>query len=607
MKLHLPKMLLAAVVAAVACFQQAAALTITDNAVATGHTLTLTENAESITVGGSAISYNWATGVLSGWNSNNVFTLNGIDTTDEDWTAGTALVYNSANTNDGSMANNSFGLIIAENGALEGLWGDNGGRWNSGDNKTSTGTITSSLNVTLNSSSGVTLKDSADTQLLNLGGLKSSGASYTNIYINKNLVESVTLYEYASPTEYYFTNADGSWRKAVSALNDVYNVTNGETKFTTSTQLDSNKDIIVGGTSSGLLFLATGENNNQGDITVENDIYLANTNNLYNSIHFGNDWSSATTTMNGNIYLIESATISSRGAYDIYINGKVTDKNVPGSSKADGGYDLTIRGNGYIFNDEVDVKSVDVIKYNDSRKGQVTFNADVNTKSVTIGAGAEVTLGGDMTTDSFSLGAGGTLTLAGGTLTVTNSITLSTVTVDLSQYFDASKLVDKTYSVDLVTAAGGITDWAAAQTGTYTADGTKYTTTVDLSGNSIVLTFATIDNLVVNSALLTGNVLTLNLNGDLTAGCYVDLTLSADALANIAGLAGPVDLSLVGINGETFTSVQGLENSVNVSFYNGAYTGEVGGQFMIQYIPEPTTATLSLLALAGLAARRRRK
>ena len=40
---------------------------------------------------------------------------------------------------------------------------------------------------------------------------------------------------------------------------------------------------------------------------------------------------------------------------------------------------------------------------------------------------------------------------------------------------------------------------------------------------------------------------------------------------------------------------------------NGSFVGLSGATFSGQVIPEPTTATLSLLALAGLAARRRRK
>lgn len=47
----------------------------------------------------------------------------------------------------------------------------------------------------------------------------------------------------------------------------------------------------------------------------------------------------------------------------------------------------------------------------------------------------------------------------------------------------------------------------------------------------------------------------------------------------------------------------------NATLYNGLYTADGVGSLSpdVDVVPEPTTATLSLLALAGLAARRRRK
>ena len=68
------------------------------------------------------------------------------------------------------------------------------------------------------------------------------------------------------------------------------------------------------------------------------------------------------------------------------------------------------------------------------------------------------------------------------------------------------------------------------------------------------------------------------------------------------------------LNGET--PIVGAANG-NVGFLsdNGCYYGEqvqlgdgnVAWQYSVEQIPEPTTATLSLLALMGLAARRRRQ
>ena len=62
------------------------------------------------------------------------------------------------------------------------------------------------------------------------------------------------------------------------------------------------------------------------------------------------------------------------------------------------------------------------------------------------------------------------------------------------------------------------------------------------------------------------------------------------------------------IAGETYTlnlKITGVNNAENVVDTDGGFVHV--GSISASIIPEPTTATLSLLALAGLAARRRRK
>jgi len=74
-----------------------------------------------------------------------------------------------------------------------------------------------------------------------------------------------------------------------------------------------------------------------------------------------------------------------------------------------------------------------------------------------------------------------------------------------------------------------------------------------------------------------------------------------DAMAEHGGTNQLVDLVLVA-GEESLDVVKGVTDVT----ING-YKGEANGQYFVAYIPEPATATLSLLALAGLAARRRRK
>lgn len=69
-------------------------------------------------------------------------------------------------------------------------------------------------------------------------------------------------------------------------------------------------------------------------------------------------------------------------------------------------------------------------------------------------------------------------------------------------------------------------------------------------------------------------------------------------------------LSVAGASGAmTPTLAWGVDGTETAAAYNGNMNGNAAVTYAVntEYIPEPATATLSLLALAGLAARRRRK
>ena len=59
----------------------------------------------------------------------------------------------------------------------------------------------------------------------------------------------------------------------------------------------------------------------------------------------------------------------------------------------------------------------------------------------------------------------------------------------------------------------------------------------------------------------------------------------------------------------SWVDAEGITQSLTANSYNGNMNGNAALTYVVntEYIPEPATATLSLLALAGLAARRRRK
>ena len=268
---------------------------------------------------------------------------------------------------------------------------------------------------------------------------------------------------------------------------------------------------------------------------------------------------------------------------------------------------------------------------------KTTFNNTVTVDSISVDAGNIMALGGTTTTGGLTLGEGATIDFAGGTLNMTSSLTLDAAKFTVSNlagYFDAGTL-----SATLVTTTTegctltyeNVDSWSGS---TYTIDGKSYTTSLSVVDNSLKLNFE------LNS------LETLNVYVTMTGTVYADgvLTLAMvdadgqriDTLAdnyNVIGLYGGaewdsirelitdgeslVSITLQGAEGFTIvgtgdTNPDELVGAGNVSFY-GKYYGEEGGtvdsagSYNPNYIPEPATATLSLLALAGLAARRRRK
>ncbi len=67
-------------------------------------------------------------------------------------------------------------------------------------------------------------------------------------------------------------------------------------------------------------------------------------------------------------------------------------------------------------------------------------------------------------------------------------------------------------------------------------------------------------------------------------------------LTGLAGLEGDIDINILDANG----------NIIEAPDFTTSFTVDSNGNYTLNIIPEPTTATLSLLALAGLMARRRR-
>ena len=122
------------------------------------------------------------------------------------------------------------------------------------------------------------------------------------------------------------------------------------------------------------------------------------------------------------------------------------------------------------------------------------------------------------------------------------------------------------------------------------------------------------------SSLTLSGALTMN-GGDLTLGS--DIILDTATLTSITGMADEAQVNLftgvdaLTVNGTSYTTLT-MDSGITLSqvfaskalegYYLGYADGNVyAGKISTPAVPEPTTATLSLLALAGLVMRRRRK
>ena len=225
---------------------------------------------------------------------------------------------------------------------------------------------------------------------------------------------------------------------------------------------------------------------------------------------------------------------------------------------------------------------------------------------------------------SMEVKEGGIISFGDGdSLSITGSLTLNASAVQLA--FDITSATD----VVLVTTTAGVTltgTWNGISE--YEYEGKTYTVGLSAADNALALVFremvadgAEISTTVMGYDITTTDsitTLTLSVDAALSETAQVTVDLISDEimeqiLTELDGTA-MVSITLLGTNG---ISVEGTSEG-NVVFVNedgDGYRGElvklgednVAWQYDVTMIPEPTTTALSLLALCGLAARRRRK
>jgi len=149
---------------------------------------------------------------------------------------------------------------------------------------------------------------------------------------------------------------------------------------------------------------------------------------------------------------------------------------------------------------------------------------------------------------------------------------------------------------------------AATPTATSAHESTLTLTTLQAGAGATLnanIAFTADSSLILDGALTMGS--------DVALATGMSLTLSESMLADLYGhqavtLFTGVDkltLDAVDIADGAALNVNGMFSNLDTGYdYNLAY---VGGMVSLSAIPEPTTATLSLLALAALAARRKRE
>ncbi len=296
--------------------------------------------------------------------------------------------------------------------------------------------------------------------------------------------------------------------------------------------------------------------------------------------------------------------------------------NTAGSNTVEGDTDVTISGgtvNGNVYGGNGH-SAAGVIKGNSSvtvaGDARITGNIYAGSNGGTIGGNTTLTIkdvasGDSMASYSGSLDGGtasrvlGTRTLCFDSVQGGNSFnpTLSNFTnVELT---NASSLT----LADLGGAGSLTMDEGSCLT--ITGDDLKLDTAFLTLGRESQSPAATSLNFTGNGALSIGTQLTLNLSKELCSyltsptAVPVTMALGDDASPTATGtrelVLGTGNITAANLH---INAAEGYSVSYGELMNNGSYSYV---NVTVAAVPEPTTATLSLLALAGLAARRRRK
>lgn len=287
-------------------------------------------------------------------------------------------------------------------------------------------------------------------------------------------------------------------------------------------------------------------------------------------------------------------------------------------------------------------------------QAELTVNSDLEVKQISMsqyGKTCKLTVNGDLTINKNSKGEGGTLSIAQGeTLIVTGTTTINggTSVSELTSpcTVQTGKLVvngqtkisgtiisdevevNHTFSLlggSISATDGGSGVLTIGEGGHAWQQGTTVNMDTVVDNGQMTVYKGSFDSLTMENGKLDirGNVTTgaLTLNeGEvlINSGCVIDLAgedlILSDKVAITVNVSN-LEEAITG-NYTLFTNIGEVSGSpLEVTFQNyegtetqkAALTYNADGSVTVSAVPEPATTTLSLLALAGLCARRRRK
>ncbi len=209
-----------------------------------------------------------------------------------------------------------------------------------------------------------------------------------------------------------------------------------------------------------------------------------------------------------------------------------------------------------------------------------------------------------------------------------NQQTSTSVTLNLGEVASGSvvslvKTADHTQDVNILTSGTAGGDAAIFTPNSNVGNNNPWTATFKFDNVNSVL--ASLDSIALDVVILQGSgeyhPTTTTWTGDIVFTSTITTGTASDAvtlgsytytLTPTSGKGnGVFEFTMVppaGGSGIDLTDVSSFNMTLALteSLSGGAYVGLKGMELNGQLVPEPTTATLSLLALAGLAARRRR-